>query len=127
MRKLRQKYKINHECMLYVGLNKVRFTTNDFCLHNTDRQPGVLNDRRRKPSSLRREANDGRQRKLARRLENKLANVAKSQCLDAWYQSLNSSLFFLAAWPQSGRSTIELEGTAWRLGMYFFVIGERVL
>ena len=47
-------------------------------------------------SSLRREANDGRQRELARRLENKLANVAKNQCLYAWYQSLTSSLFFLA-------------------------------
>ena len=28
-------YKINHECMLCVCLNNVRFTTNDFCLHNT--------------------------------------------------------------------------------------------
>ena len=90
-----------------------------------DRQPGVLNDRRRKPRSLRREANDGRQRELARGLENKLANVAMSQYLDAWYQSLTSSLFFLAkelgqtsSLSRPGivamaRSTIELEGTAW--------------
>ena len=35
MRQLTQKYKINLECMLCVCLNNVRFTTNDFCLHNT--------------------------------------------------------------------------------------------
>ena len=62
-----------------------------------DRQPGVLNDRRRKPSSLRRAANDGRQRELARGLDrNNLASVAKSQYLNAWYPSLTYSLFFLA-------------------------------
>ena len=44
-----------------------------------DWQSGVLNDRRRRPSSLRREANGGRQRELARGLKNNLANVAKSQ------------------------------------------------
>ena len=61
-----------------------------------DRQLGVLNERRCKPSSLRREANDGRQGELAQGLENNLASVAKSQYLDAWYQSVTSSLFFLA-------------------------------
>ena len=61
-----------------------------------DWQPGVLNDRRRKPMSLRREANDGRKRELAQGLESKLADIAKSQYLDAWYQSLTSSLFFFA-------------------------------
>ena len=78
----------------------------------------VLNDRRRKPNRLRREANNGRQRELAQGLENNLANVAKSQYLDAWYQSLTSPLLSFwrrncAAWHRSARSTIELEGTAW--------------
>ena len=93
-----------------------------------DRQPGVLNDRRRKLSSLRRHANDDRQRELALGLENNLANVAKSQYLDALCQSLISSLFFLAeaqelaqnefafsAWHRCAMAglTIELEETAW--------------
>ena len=98
------------------------------------RQPGVLNDRRCKPSSLRREANDGRQRELARGLENNLAHVAKSQCLNAWYQSLTSSLFFLAKeleWtsslsrlgtvaPDRRLSSRKQHG---RLGMCLFVSG----
>ena len=58
-----------------------------------DRQSGVLNDRRHRPSCLRREANDGRQWELARGLKQNLANVAKSQYLDAWYKS---ALVFLA-------------------------------
>ena len=81
----------------------------------------VLNDCRHTPSSLRREANDGRQRELARGLKNSLANVAKCQNLNAWYQSLTSSFVFLAkelerplsgtfraaAWHRNARLTIE--------------------
>ena len=103
-----------------------------------DRQPRVLNDRRRKLSSLRREANDSRQRELARGLENKHANVAKSQYLDAWYQSPTSSLFFLAKELERTSLLLRLGTVApdWRLssreqhghlGMCFFVSGERVL
>ena len=71
-------------------------------------------------------------------LKNNLANVAKSQYLGAWYQSLTSSLFFLAkelertsslsrlgtVAPDRRLSSREQHG---RLGMCFFVSGERVL
>ena len=64
-----------------------------------------------------------------------LVNVAKSQYLDAWYQSLTSSLVFLVKKfertrcfrglaPQ--RQTIEGAGHG-RIGMCFFVSWERVL
>ena len=103
-----------------------------------DRQPGVVNDCRRKPSSLRREANDGRQRELARGLENNLANVAKSQYLNAWYPSAylfvvlfgegierTSSLLRRGIVVPDGRlSSREQHG---RLGVCFFVRGERVV
>ena len=102
-----------------------------------DRQSGVLNDLRRWPSSLRREANDGRQRELARGLENiQVANVAKSQYFDAWYQSLTHSLFVLAKEFERTRSLSWLSTVApdrrlreqhGRLGVCFFVSGERKL
>ena len=69
-------------------------------------------------------------------LKNNLADVAKSQYLDAWYQSLTSSLVFSAKELESTRSLSRL-GTVTpdrrlreqhgRLRMCFFVSGERVL
>ena len=96
-----------------------------------DRQSGVLNDRRRRPSCLHREANDCRQWELARGLKQNLANVAKSQYLDAWYQS---ALVFLAKELERTRSRLGTVAPERRLrkqhgclGMCFFVSGERVL
>ena len=85
------------------------------------------------PQSKRRQAT-----KTGTRTRNNVASVAKRQYLDGWYQSLTSSLFFLAKELERKSSFLRLGTEApdrrlssreehGRLGMCFFVSGERVL